>query len=112
MILLTSADRGHPRTQDAQANGFVATVKHGAEYKMGVLHAAYGMLKLALIQDVIDPASAGLGALLAPLSATQFAQSSQWTFHYVVSLIFALFNTLALTIIFRFRDQDGRSYAP
>ena len=29
-------------SQDAQANGFVAVLKHNAEAKMGVLHAAYG----------------------------------------------------------------------
>ena len=28
--------------QDAQANGLVASLKHQAEAKMGILHAVYG----------------------------------------------------------------------
>jgi hypothetical protein len=30
-------------SKDAQANGYVATLKDNAETKMGILHAAYGM---------------------------------------------------------------------
>jgi hypothetical protein len=32
-------------TQDAQANGFVASLKDNPEAKMGMLHAAYGKYK-------------------------------------------------------------------
>ncbi|KAF9448120.1 MFS general substrate transporter [Macrolepiota fuliginosa MF-IS2] len=55
--------------QDAQANGFVASLQHNGETKMGLLHAAYGA-----------------GALIAPLISTQFAQLQCWSFHYLVSL--------------------------
>ncbi|KAI9438606.1 MFS general substrate transporter [Lactarius indigo] len=47
--------------EDAQANGFVANYKDNAAAKMGILHAAYGV-----------------GALAAPLVATQFSQLHRW----------------------------------
>ncbi|KAF8155522.1 MFS general substrate transporter [Crassisporium funariophilum] len=75
--------------QDAQANGFVATLKHNAEAKMGVLHAAYG-----------------LGAFAAPLVSTQFAQMPRWSFHFLVSLGLAISNTIVLIIVFKFKVQD------
>ncbi|RDB30820.1 Bypass of stop codon protein 6 [Hypsizygus marmoreus] len=75
--------------QDAQANGFVASIKDNAEAKMGFLHAAYGA-----------------GALSAPLVATQFAQLRHWSFHFLVSLGLAITNTAILITVFRFRGQD------
>ncbi|KJA28717.1 hypothetical protein HYPSUDRAFT_1082544 [Hypholoma sublateritium FD-334 SS-4] len=75
--------------QDAQANGFIAIVRHEGEKKMGLLHAAYGV-----------------GALVAPLVATQFAQIKYWSLHYAVSLIFAIVNGLVQAVVFKFQDQD------
>jgi len=75
--------------QDAQANGYVASLKNNAETKMGILHAAYGA-----------------GALCAPLVATQFAQARHWSFHYLVSLGIAISNTIILITVFRFKTQD------
>ncbi|KAL4257242.1 Major Facilitator Superfamily Transporter [Pleurotus pulmonarius] len=75
--------------QDAQASGYVASMKRNAETKMGFLHAAYG-----------------LGAFVAPLVATQFAQLERWSFHYLVSLGIALSNLMALALIFRFKGQE------
>ncbi|TFK38015.1 major facilitator superfamily domain-containing protein [Crucibulum laeve] len=75
--------------QDAQANGFVGSLKQNAETKMGVLHAAYG-----------------LGAFAAPLVATQFSQLRHWSFHYLVSLGIAISNTIILAMVFRFKSQD------
>lgn len=75
--------------QDAQANGFVATLKHNAETKMGLLHAAYG-----------------LGAFASPLVATQFAQLPNWSFHFLVSLGFAISNAILLIAVFRLKRQD------
>ncbi|KAF8234579.1 MFS general substrate transporter [Tricholoma matsutake] len=75
--------------QDAQANGFVASLKDNAETKMGFLHAAYGA-----------------GALCAPIVATQFAQARRWSFHYLVSLGIAISNTIMLIAVFRFKTQD------
>ncbi|KAI0760312.1 MFS general substrate transporter [Fomes fomentarius] len=76
--------------QDAGANGFVASLKDNAATKMGVLHAVYGV-----------------GALASPLVATQFSQLTHWSFHYLVSLGIALFNTIILVVVFRFKDQDS-----
>nr|VWO96590.1 Major facilitator superfamily transporter [Ganoderma boninense] len=76
--------------QDAGANGFVASLKDNATTKMGILHAIYGV-----------------GALVSPLIATQFAQLHQWSFHYLTSLGVALANTIALIVVFRFKTQDG-----
>ncbi|KAK7044714.1 MFS domain-containing protein [Favolaschia claudopus] len=75
--------------QDAQANGYIASLKHNPEIKMGLLHGAYGA-----------------GALLSPLVATQFSQLHRWSFHYLVSLGIAVSNTVVLISIFRFKTQD------
>ncbi|KAH9973883.1 major facilitator superfamily domain-containing protein [Lactifluus volemus] len=74
---------------DAQANGFVASYKDNAAAKMGILHAAYGA-----------------GALAAPLVATQFAQRSRWSFHYIISLAVATLSTSLLICVFKFKTQD------
>ncbi|KZT62940.1 MFS general substrate transporter [Calocera cornea HHB12733] len=73
--------------QDAQANTFVASLPD-ADTKMGWLHAWYGM-----------------GALVAPLIATQFAQLQRWSFHYLVSLIISITNLIVLILVFRFKTQ-------
>ncbi|KAH9478785.1 Bypass of stop codon protein 6 [Psilocybe cubensis] len=75
--------------QDAQANGFVATLSNNPESKMGILHAAYG-----------------LGAFAAPLVATQFAHLPRWSFHFLVSLGLSVLNTICLVAIFRFKPQN------
>ncbi|KAG8745383.1 hypothetical protein FRC10_008242 [Ceratobasidium sp. 414] len=75
--------------QDAQANGFVAALPNNASAKMGLLHAAYGA-----------------GAFVAPLVATQFAQLSRWSFHYLTSLGLAIINVITLLVVFRLRSQD------
>ncbi|KAF9528584.1 major facilitator superfamily domain-containing protein [Crepidotus variabilis] len=75
--------------QDAQANGFVATLKSNPETKMGILHAAYG-----------------LGAFASPFIATQFAQLPRWSFHFLVSLGMAVFNSILLIVVFKLKSQD------
>ncbi|KAM6503464.1 MFS general substrate transporter [Amanita muscaria] len=74
---------------DALSNGFVAALKHNANTKMGILHAAYG-----------------LGAFCSPLVATQFAQLPHWSYHYLVSLGIAFVNLIIMISVFRFRTQD------
>ncbi|KAJ7753373.1 major facilitator superfamily domain-containing protein [Mycena maculata] len=75
--------------QDAQGNGYVASLKHNPETKMGLLHGAYGA-----------------GALASPLVATQFSQIRHWSFHYLVSLGLAISNSILLLVVFRLRTQD------
>ncbi|KDQ58647.1 hypothetical protein JAAARDRAFT_155195 [Jaapia argillacea MUCL 33604] len=75
--------------QDAQANGFVASLKDNPATKMGILHAAYGA-----------------GALASPLIATQFSQLPHWSFHYLVSMGIAASNTICLVLVFRGKNQD------
>ncbi|CAA7269995.1 unnamed protein product [Cyclocybe aegerita] len=75
--------------QDAQANGFVATLQNHAEAKMGILHAAYGC-----------------GAFAAPLVSTQFAQLPRWSFHFLASLGLAISNTILLVLVFKLKSQD------
>ncbi|KAH9031650.1 MFS general substrate transporter [Lactarius pseudohatsudake] len=74
---------------DAQANGFVANYKDNAAAKMGFLHAAYGV-----------------GALTAPLVATQFSQFHRWSFYYLASLGVATLNTVLLVCVFKLKTQD------
>jgi len=74
---------------DAQANGFVASYKDNAAAKMGILHATYGV-----------------GAMTAPLVATQFAQFHRWSFYYLFSFGVATLNTVILVCVFKFKVQD------
>jgi fucose permease len=102
--------------QDAQANGYVAELQDSAATKMGLLHAAYGV-----------------GALVSPLVATQFAGLGLggklpshtgaggvegvdyasvrgmwgWSAHFLVSLGIAVVNLVALVWVFRFKRQPG-----
>ncbi|KAG6377546.1 major facilitator superfamily domain-containing protein [Boletus reticuloceps] len=89
--------------QDAQANGFVASLKDNAETKMGILHAvscvASGCRAHAYHVQ-------GAGALSSPLVATQFAQLPHWSFHYLTLLGIALINTVLLVAVFRLKRQD------
>ncbi|KAJ7350910.1 major facilitator superfamily domain-containing protein [Mycena albidolilacea] len=75
--------------QDAQANGYVASLKTNSETKMGYVQAAYGA-----------------GALVSPLVATQFAQLRHWSFHYLTSLGVAVLNIIFLSVVFRAKTQD------
>ncbi|KAF6765354.1 major facilitator superfamily domain-containing protein [Ephemerocybe angulata] len=76
--------------QDSQANGFVGSLSHYQQTKMGILHAAY----------------AGVGAFAAPLVSTKFAQMDRWSFHYLTSLGIAVINTIALAVVFRFKEHE------
>ncbi|KZT32778.1 MFS general substrate transporter [Sistotremastrum suecicum HHB10207 ss-3] len=75
--------------QDAQANGFVASLQENAAAKMGILHAAYGG-----------------GALISPLVATHFASQKHWSFHFLCSCAIAFTNTILLVWVFRFKTQN------
>ncbi|KAI4520802.1 MFS general substrate transporter [Schizophyllum commune Loenen D] len=75
--------------QDAQANGYVASLANNSEAKMGMLHAAYG-----------------LGAFIAPLVSTQFSQMNRWSFHYLTSLGLAVASVVLQIAVFRFRSHD------
>ncbi|KAB5592211.1 Gallate transporter [Ceratobasidium theobromae] len=76
--------------QEAQANGFVAGLPNNASTKMGLLHAG----------------KTGAGAFVVPLVATQFAQMTQWSFHYLISLGVSLANATLLLLVFKLRRQD------
>ncbi|KAI6043917.1 major facilitator superfamily domain-containing protein, partial [Pisolithus marmoratus] len=82
--------------QDAQANGFVASLRDNPEIKMGILHAFTSSPECPI----------GAGAFSSPLVATQFAQQPHWSFHYLCSLGLALLNTVLLTAVFGLKTQD------
>lgn len=75
--------------QDAQANGYVASLENHKEIRMGVLHAVYG-----------------LGAFSAPLVSTQFSTMRHWSFHYLSSLAIAVTSAVMAMVIFRFKTQE------
>ncbi|KAI0760128.1 MFS general substrate transporter [Fomes fomentarius] len=76
--------------QAAQATGFVASLKKNSNEKMGFLHGTYG-----------------LGALISPLAATQFAQDPKhWSFHFIISAGLYAVSTAILWAVFRGRRQD------
>lgn len=80
--------------QDAQTNGMIANLPTTPSTKMGILHAVYG-----------------LGALCAPLVATQFSQQKRWSFLFVVSLGVAIVNSTICGAVFRLKTQDRESFA-
>ncbi|KAL1946211.1 hypothetical protein VTO73DRAFT_15338 [Trametes versicolor] len=76
--------------QAAQATGYVASLKKDSNAKMGYLHGSYG-----------------LGALLSPLVATEFAKSPKfWSFHYIISAGLYVVNTAVLWYVFRGKRQE------
>ena len=52
--------------------------------------------------------TAGVGAFLSPLVATQFAEIPRWSFHYLTSLLIAVINLIALIVVFRGKRQEGQ----
>ena len=93
--------------KDAQANGYVASLRDGSETKMGILHAVYGELLKTKLNTQNSRSTTGAGALTSPLVATQFAQLHRWSFHYLTSLFLATTNLVLLILVFRFKTQDG-----
>ncbi|KAG1823601.1 MFS general substrate transporter [Suillus subaureus] len=87
--------------QDAQSNGFVASLKDNPEVKMGILHAVTVQCDGCSYLHFL-----GAGALSSPLVATQFAQLPHWSFHYLCSLGIAIINTVLLVAVFRLKTQD------
>ncbi|KAJ3726717.1 MFS general substrate transporter [Lentinula raphanica] len=75
--------------QNAQANGFVGSLKKNKHAKLMMLHASYG-----------------LGAFCSPLLATHFATTRHWSYHYIISTGIAVSNTAVLCAVFRFRRQE------
>jgi hypothetical protein len=53
------------------------------------------------------PHGVGVGALISPLFATQFAQMKHWSLHFAVTLMLSLINAAAQAYVFKFKDQDG-----
>lgn len=105
--------------QNAQANGFVGSIQTNASTNFGFLHASYGehcgirVITLKVGGRVTDQCIylyiVGLGAFAAPLVATYFATVKHWSFHYLISAGIALSNVGFLFLVFRFRNQDGKS---
>ena len=61
----------------------------------------------AVIHTTTSPK--GVGALLAPISSTYFAQQPRWGNHYLVSTALAVFNLCLHIGVFRFQSLDGSS---
>ncbi|KAG6811769.1 hypothetical protein H0H92_005899 [Tricholoma furcatifolium] len=83
---------------NAQANGFVSSFSQNMETKLGIMHACYGF-----------------GAFSSPFVATYFSAQRHWSFHYFSSAGLAIFNIIALTVVFRFKrsadllEQNGQA---
>ena len=48
----------------------------------------------------------GLGLLVAPLVATQFARLEHWSYMYLISLGLSVITTATLVAVFRGKHQD------
>ncbi|TFK91514.1 MFS general substrate transporter [Polyporus arcularius HHB13444] len=75
--------------QNAHYNAFVASSKDYASTKIGILLASYG-----------------LGAFVAPLVSTQFAQQKHWSYYFLISSVMYALNSALLWIVFRGKRQD------
>ncbi|EJD07339.1 MFS general substrate transporter [Fomitiporia mediterranea MF3/22] len=76
--------------QGAQSNSYIAGLSENSSAKMGIMHAIFG-----------------LGAVCSPFAATQFAKMPRhWSFHYIISLGIAIFDTLLLVLVFKGQTQD------
>lgn len=49
----------------------------------------------------------GIGALVSPLSSTQFAAMPKWNYHFLISLGLGVFNVCSLIAMFRFKHMKG-----
>ncbi|KAF7309061.1 MFS domain-containing protein [Mycena kentingensis (nom. inval.)] len=78
-------------TLTTAATSYIAAFRYGPKSKMGLVHSHFG-----------------LGGLVAPLVATQFAQLSDpdWAYCFIIPLGFAVFNALSLYLLFRTRTQE------
>ncbi|KAI0760304.1 MFS general substrate transporter [Fomes fomentarius] len=75
---------------NAGSNAFLASRSAGkASSKMGFMHAIYGM-----------------GAMCAPLIATQFANIPRWSFVFLTHLGITVVNTILQIAVFRFKTQE------
>ncbi|KLO09001.1 MFS general substrate transporter [Schizopora paradoxa] len=63
-----------------------------------VLSLPNSSLKMSIYQMTY-----GIGALISPLSSTRFAAMPRWSFHFLISLGFAVLNISSLALIFRFK---------
>lgn len=70
-------------------------------------YAPFPLLPCSVDRPVFAGTAVGIGAVCSPLIATQFAQLSHWSFHYLVLLGIAISNVLVLAAVFRFKDQEG-----
>ncbi|KAF9013472.1 major facilitator superfamily domain-containing protein [Cyathus striatus] len=77
--------------QNAQANGFVASLKDNMTVKLGMLHGSYG-----------------LGAFTSPFLATHFSTQKHWSFHYLCSAGISVINVAVLSFVFRLKRQEGK----
>ncbi|TFK46868.1 MFS general substrate transporter [Heliocybe sulcata] len=85
--------------QNAQANGFVGSLRDNVAAKLCILHGSYGATNPARLFP-------GVGAFASPLVATHFSHTRHWSFHFLVSIGIALTNTIVLISVFRFKTQD------
>jgi MFS family permease len=81
-------------------------MKNG-EAKMGVVQAFYGKCLDGILWYGAHPDVAiAVGALVAPLIATQFAKMPHWSLHYAVTAGLGLLNLASILIIFRLKSQE------
>ena len=93
-------------TQSAQVNAFVAGLN--APSKMSLLHACYGNRLSAFgIHVQLILSNLGTGALLSPFVATRFSEMNNWSYHYFTAFGISLSCGVILTIVFRFKTQEG-----
>lgn len=92
---------------------------HG-RYTLGIFMRAIHSTHSRILQYmVISPAFAlplsrcsqliGAGALASPLVATEFSHLPQWNLHFLTSLGIAISNTIALSVVFRLKPQEGKT---
>lgn len=70
--------------------------------KMGIYQATYGQFQLARpsLPYTNHHSGTGVGALVAPLVATQFSEMQKWSYFFFISLGLALVNIITIYMSF------------
>lgn len=89
---------------------FTVVLPGNPSSSMGLLHGFYGMI-LAKSLGVSSRLThcAGIGAMSAPLMATQFAQLRHWSYFYLISMGLAMCTFTLSLFVFRLKRMEGRN---
>lgn len=96
------------RMQVLMALWQVWKITRQSKWASSMLSMVWLMLLLYRSRELIE--SSGLGALCAPLSATQFYKRTHWSFQYLISVSLSLAVAALLAAVFRLQTQESTNF--